>query len=183
MRKIIFSIICFMLVFTIFNSHLINKKIVSANNNDIEFDNFEFSTKKTRENGKIKVRLIFSWDTSEEIIIKQISTKISGQVQTSENKTTGIKTESGYHYEIEYVVQNWQIGTLELRITYSSLNNLDFTNLCEKIFYIPGGKWVQDDVSFSKALIVGIGLTLLTICSTFILIENSRKGYMDSEKE
>ena len=41
MRKIIFSIICFMLVFTIFNSHLINKKIVSANNNDIEFDNFD----------------------------------------------------------------------------------------------------------------------------------------------
>ena len=30
--------------------------------NDIEFNNFEFSTEKTRENGKIKVRLIFSWD-------------------------------------------------------------------------------------------------------------------------
>ena len=183
MKKVIFFIISFIFVLTIVNSKLINKLSVSANNNDIEFNNFEFSTEKTRENGKIKVRLIFSWDTEEEIIIDEISTKISGQVQISENKALGIKTENGYHYEIDYVVQNWQIGTLELRIRYFSLDNLDFENASEKIFYIPGGKWVQDDVSFSKSLIVGIGLTLLTICSTFILIENSRKGYMDSEKE
>lgn len=183
MKKIMFFIITLLFIFTIFNSKLINKTFVSANNNDIEFKDFEFSTEKTRENGKIKVRLIFSWYTSEEILIDQISTKISGQVQTSENKTLGVKTEKGYHYEIDYVVQNWQIGTLELRIKYYSLNDLDFNNVKEKIFYIPGGKWVQDDVSFTKAIIVGIGLTLLTICSTFILIENSRKGYMDSEKE
>ena len=183
MKKVILFVFCFIFIFTIFNNKLINKVSVSANNNDIEFNEFEFSTEKTRENGKIKVRLIFSWYTEEEILIDQISTKISGQIQTTENKTSGLKTEKGYYYEIVYIVQNWQIGTLELQIKYFSLNDLDFENPSEKIFYIPGGKWVQDDVSFSKALIVGIGLTILTICSTFILIENSRKGFMDSEKE
>ena len=73
MKKVIFFIISFIFVLTIFNSKLINKLSVSANNNDIEFNNFEFSTEKTRENGKIKVRLIFSWDTEEEIIIDEIS--------------------------------------------------------------------------------------------------------------
>ena len=88
-----------------------------------------------------------------------------------------------YHYEIEYIVQNWQIGTLELTIKYLSLDDPNFGTPKEKVFYIPGGKWVQDDVSVSKAIIVGIVLTIITITATFILVENSRKGYMDSEIE
>lgn len=183
MKKLLPFIGVLLIIFTIFNMKLINNTKVFANNNDIEFNNFEFSYEKTRENGKIKVRLIFSWDTTEEILIDQISTKISNQFQTTENKTSGVKTDNGYHYEIDYIVQNWQIGTLELTIRYYLLDEINFSNIQEKVFYIPGGKWVKDDVSFSKALIVGIGLTILTICSTFILIENSRKGYMDSEKE
>ena len=96
MKKVILFVFCFIFIFTIFNNKLINKVSVSANNNDIEFNEFEFSTEKTRENGKIKVRLIFSWYTEEEILIDQISTKISGQIQTTENKTSGLKTEKEY---------------------------------------------------------------------------------------
>lgn len=183
MKKIIVYMMTLLFVLTIFNTKLINNNKILANNNDVEFKNFDFSTEKIRENGKVKVKVIFSWDTSEEILIEKISTKISGQLQTTENKTSGILTENGFHYEIEYMVQNWQIGTLELRIEYFALNNLDFNNVKEKVFYIPDGKWLKDEISLSKSFIVGIGLTIVTICSTFILIENSRKGYMDSEKE
>ncbi len=181
--KYFITILFLIFVFTIFNNKFkINNKVL-ADTNDVEFENFEFSTEKTRENGKIKVKVIFSWDTKEEIIIEQISSKISDQIQSTENKTSGIKINDMYHYEIEYIVQNWQIGTLELTIKFFSLEDPNFGFLKEKVFYIPGGKWVQDDVSLSKAIIVGIVLTIITITSTFILVENSRKGYMDSEIE
>lgn len=181
--KYLLTIIIFILVFTLFNNNFKTNNKVLANTNDVEFENFEFSTEKTRENGKIKVKVIFSWDTKEEIIIEQISSKIADQIQTTENKTSGKKVNDMYHYEIEYVVQKWQIGTLELTIKYLSLDDPNFGTPKEKVFYIPGGKWVQDDVSISKAIIVGIVLTIITITATFILVENSRKGYMDSEIE
>ena len=54
MKKVLFFIISFIFILTFFNIKLINKISVSANNNDIVFNNFEFSTEKQGKMAKSK---------------------------------------------------------------------------------------------------------------------------------
>lgn len=181
--KLFIYILSIMSMFAITFSFVSSKKVILANNNDVEFENFDFILEKTRERGKIKVKIIFSWDTNEEIIIEEISTKISDQVQSTYDKPVGVKTETGYHYNLEYIVQNWQIGTMEVEIKYKSFNQLGTNEVLTETFYIPGGKWMTNEVSWGQSIAVGSIVTIAVMIVTYILIENSKKGYMDSEQE
>lgn len=181
MKKIITLIVCITTLMVCCMISTSRSDVVAST--DVEFINFDFSVNKTRERGKIKVKLIFSWDTTEEIIIEEITTKISGQIQSTYNKTIGTKNDDVYHYEIEYIVQNWQIGTLELDIKYRLFDQLGTDEISQKTFFIPGGKWISKEVNWGKALTVGALVTASIIILTYIIIENSKKGYMDSEQE
>ncbi len=85
------------------------------------------------------------------------------------------------HYEINYTIQNWQTGTLELEIKYKNFEEISEVNT--KKFYIPGGKWLKEEVSWGVSLIFGFLTTVCVGIGTFIIIENSKKGYDDSDSD
>lgn len=149
--------------------------------NDVNFENFDFTINKIREHGKTKVRITFSWSTDAEILISSLETKISGKVQQTNEKPTMTKKDNKFNYKMDYDVQNWQIGTLELTINYFLLDK--YGDILSKTFYIPGGKWVKDDLEWGKAFSIGIFITGLVLISTYVIIENSKKGFADSEQE
>ena len=152
---------------------------------EVKLENMDIITRKIRENGEIKVQIELSFETCEDIVIQEISSTIHGQSQKSLNVSqTKEKTLDGdvevYNHYIVYVVENWQIGTMSLEIKY--LNATDFS--VEVIdFYIPGGKWQSSDISFKNAIMFGVFASFMIGLATVIIVDSSRKGFMDVRDE
>lgn len=73
MKKLVkmLMLMLLMLVMTLTNSG-----VVKAEDSDVEFIDFNYSSTKIRENGKIKVRFSCNWETEEYVIVTGLSYKI-----------------------------------------------------------------------------------------------------------
>ena len=139
MRKISKIVVILVIILMGLFVHIKNSdKGIFAETDSVEFKNFEFKIAKIRDRGKMKVELTLSWDTKEVIIIEQITSRISGLEQISQNiEYHQSDNKDLQHYEINYTIQNWQTGTLELEIKYKNFEEISEVNT--KKFYIPGG--------------------------------------------
>lgn len=183
MRKISKIVVILVIILMGLFVHIKNSdKGIFAETDSVEFKNFEFKIAKIRDRGKMKVELTLSWDTKEVIIIEQITSRISDLEQISQNiEYHQSDNKDLQHYEINYTIQNWQTGTLELEIKYKNFEEISEVNT--KKFYIPGGKWLKEEVSWGVSLIFGFLTTVCVGIGTFIIIENSKKGYDDSDSD
>lgn len=177
MKKFLVIIMC--LLFTIGFS-VDNYKSVKAE--EIEFENFNFSSSKIRKNGKIKVRINIDWVSEYDIQITSITTIIKGQTQKTLNlsKNKELLDDNLYHYTINYDVEHWQIGTMILQINYFNVE--DGENLVNE-YYVPGGKWMEEEVSWTVAISFGLFVTFCIAIVTYSIIESSKKGYFGLEVE
>lgn len=187
MKKIVKVLITILLLLLSF-SNLYSINIAKAN--EVTFENFNFTSTKTRENGKIKVKIILEWETITDIAITSITTEINGQTQSTskieaDSESYEIIDENGvkevrYKYSLAYNVEHWQIGTMTLGIGYINVEN---GNSYVAEYCIPGGKWIDEEVSWSVAFSFGIFVTFCIGLGTYIIIENSKKGYLNSDTE
>ena len=162
MRKISKIVVILVIILMGLFVHIKNSdKGIFAETDSVEFKNFEFKIAKIRDRGKMKVELTLSWDTKEVIIIEQITSRISGLEQISQNiEYHQSDNKDLQHYEINYTIQNWQTGTLELEIKYKNFEEISEVNT--KKFYIPGGKWLKEEVSWGVSLIFGFLTTAVS---------------------
>ncbi len=183
MKKFNKLFLMFLLLISLFIGFInSNKYEVSASSDEI-FKNVECSINKNRENGQTKVTINFSCYTEKRIRITNVISTIVGQVEQNIPETMETKIENGYFYEFDHDVYNWQIGTLKLEIQYTLLENFDLDNPITEKFIIVGDKWVKEEVDWNLAFAASIIITLGVVIATFIIIENSKKGYTDSESE
>lgn len=145
---------------------------------DLDFYDFEFETEKIREDGIRKVNIEISFATKKRIKIEGLTSKIENQQQDIKVKSQPIEKDDMYYYEIEFTIQNWQIGTLELVIEYSIEENFDPEGISSKTFYIPGGRWIDKDVNLGQAIIYGLVAAISVGAGTFIIIEISKKDLL-----
>mgnify|MGYP000185060741 CR=1 FL=1 len=126
MRKISKIVVILVIILMGLFVHIKNSdKGIFAETDSVEFKNFEFKIAKIRDRGKMKVELTLSWDTKEVIIIEQITSRISGLEQISQNiEYHQSDNKDLQHYEINYTIQNWQTGTLELEIKYKNFEEI-----------------------------------------------------------
>ena len=184
MKKISKKIIILVIILLMFMG--INYVIMDTNHNvvlaneSVEFENFDYEIEKIRLDGDLKINIILSWDTKEEIFINHIFITVPNQ----EEEVTNIKPESNlknnnmYHYNLNFTVQNWQIGTMKIDIAYS--NNLANTSEEHYIFYIAEGKYLEEEISWGNAIFLAIITTFCIAIGTFIIIENNKKSYLDN---
>ncbi len=174
MKKVLIFISCLLLCVILSMNNQVHATSVVLNNMDI-------TTKKIRDNGDIKVQIELTFETDTDIIIKGISSTILGQTQQSLN-VTQMKSEittddtKTYLYNIIYVVEYWQIGTMSLKIEY--VNTDDFTTEIVD-FYISGGKWQSSEISWESSIVFGVFAAFMIGLATLIIIDSSRKGFMD----
>ena len=157
---------------------------------EADFNNFSFVTSKTRENGKIKVIIKLGWETIDEIAINSITTEINGLTQSTEKVNISVAEietidENGnkivkYKYSADYVVEHWQIGTMNLYIKYFNLNDGEHY---VKDYCIAGGEWLSEEIKWNKSLFYGLFVTGCVVLGTYIIIETSKKGYLNSDSE
>ena len=159
---------------------LVSTNSVKAETDDpVYFMNFDFTMSKMRKKGEMKVDINLVWDTKEEIVINKILYEIPGKKQDALNiDFHRTQNEDGtYHYSIKCPVENWQVGTLKLILNYVKTDN--FENTYTKTFYIPGGKWLKEQVGWGISILFGLFTAISVGIGTFIIIENGKKGYVD----
>ncbi len=155
---------------------------VFAIEDDVEFENFEFETAKIREHGKLKVELSLSWSTEKEIIITAITSKIADIEQIFSNieyyhQVDNENDKHKHYYQINYTIENWQTGTLELEISYINVDNYEKN---DKKFYIPAGRWLKEEVNWTISIFFALLTTACVGIGTLIVIESNKKSYDDS---
>lgn len=187
MKKIV-RILSIMLVLALIFTISLSKNAVYAE--EVSFNDFSFTSSKMRENGKMKVIILLEWETTNEIAISSITTEINGQTQTNEKpkweKVEVVSNDENgeefitYKYSVEYVVEHWQIGTMNLYIKYLNVNDAEEY---VKEYCVAGGKWLSEEVNWNTAVFYGIFVTICVVLGTYIIIETSKKGYLNSDSE
>ncbi len=147
--------------------------------NDVKFENFEFSVSKKRVKGELKVILHLYWETDQKIIVNKISAKIPGKDQVT--LTTESNDEGTYNFD--YQLENWQVGMLELIIDYQIEEEIGLDTSHQKVLYIPAGKWLKEEVGWGISVVLGLLTTICVVIGTFVIIENSKKGYVGKDNE
>lgn len=176
MKKFITIILTLFLMISVFAT--LNNFIVHASE-EIEFYNFDFDTDKIRENGTRKVKISISFTTKEEIRIDNLVAKIENQTQTINLKNQQpIKTDDSYQYDIEFTIENWQVGTVKLEINYFLIDSFEKQS---KIFYIPGGRWIETDLSIGNSVLMGVIAAVTVASATLIIIEINKKDILDEK--
>lgn len=177
MKYLLMFIVTFTLLFSIlaFNNTKVNA------NEDLSFYDFDFETEKIREDGVRKVKIEISFATKERIRIEGLTSKIENQQQNILVKVQPIERDGMYYYEFDFTVQNWQIGTVELVIDYCSEENFNPNSIISKTIYIPGGRWIDQEVSLGQAIIYGLVATISVGAGTFIIIEISKKDLLQDK--
>ena len=99
MKKLVkmLMLMLLMLVMTLTNSG-----VVKAEDSDVEFIDFNYSSTKIRENGKIKVRFSCNWETEEYVIVTGLSYKIHNQSAD----IYGTKLPKGNKHHIDFVIES-----------------------------------------------------------------------------
>ena len=171
MKKLVkmLMLVLLMLVMTLTNSG-----VVKAEDSDVEFIDFNYSSTKIRENGKIKVRFSCNWETEEYIIVTGLSYKIRNQSAD----IYGTKLPKGNKHHIDFVIENWQSGTVELTINYNC-DVPDETNIHTKVIYLTTSNWQNEEISVGNAIVLALLATICVRLCTFLIIENTKKEYKE----
>ena len=107
--------------------------------------------------------------------------------KTNDNKkycTTKLKigakfTFSGFiHACIDFVIENWQSGTVELTINYNC-DVPDETNIHTKVIYLTTSNWQNEEISVGNAIVLALLATICVSLCTFLIIENTKKEYKE----
>lgn len=186
--KRVFKLVIVMLLLIMLLSISNVNKVKGA---EINFEDFNFSSTKTRIDGKIKVVVNLDWITDTQMVVSRITTEINGQSQSTsslgnaqpvviEREDSNGNKYNEYQYHIEYVVEHWQVGTINLIIEYF---NADEGGTFVKEYCIPAGNWLTEEVSWPTAILFGLLITIGVSLGTYIIIENSKKGYMNLDNE
>lgn len=155
----------------------------------VEFEEVEFTSNKIREKHQIKINYTIHWKTQTEIVIEKIIYRTNGQTGQipnidlkliSEIENNDYKT---YEYKIDFLIQDWQTGTMTLEMQYMSIEEETFGEKGVKIYTIPGGSWQKEEISTMTAIVFGFFTMVCVSIAAFMIIDNSKKGYMDAEEE
>lgn len=153
---------------------LIVPENIKAENNDVEFIDFNYTSTKIRENGKIKVRFSCYWETDEYVIVTGLSYKIHNQ----KADIYGSKFTKGNIHHIDFIVENWQSGTVELTVDYNC-DLLDESNKLTKTIYLTTSNWQSEEISIGNAIVLAIFATVFICLCTFLIIDNTKKEYKE----
>ena len=178
MKKIIkYALIVILTVF-LFNCYL-DKTNVEANEEaqEIDFIDFNYTSSKIRENGKMKVKFSCNWKSNKPINITGLQYRIHSQSANIIN----MPVSKGQNHYVEFIVENWQSGTVELIINYNQVGyefgaiNEEYT----KVVYLTTSSWQEAEISWFSSISLGLFATVCVGFATFIIIDHSKK---DPEK-
>lgn len=156
---------------------------------EIEFEEVEFTSNKIREKHQIKINYSIHWKTQTEIVIEKIIYRTNGQAGQIPNIDLKLisKAEENnhkiYEYKIDFIIQDWQTGTMTLEMQYMSIEEETFGEKGIKIYTIPGGSWQKEEISTVTAIVFGFFTMVCVSIAAFMIIDNSKKGYIDAEEE
>lgn len=177
MKKRIVIMICFsLLLFCLMTCTVEANGIVSSNNEDnsIEFNNFTYSSTKIRTNCQQKVKITCTFDTNEPIRISKIHYEIESQNGTVEN----FDKQPGKEQSCSFVVEDWQIGTLKLDITYELCDEdgyPTFDGEYVKEFYLAANSKWKEEINWPSAILLGFFTMVCVISATSIVISSSKE--------
>lgn len=156
---------------------------VQAETSDsIEFNNFIYLSRKTRENNKIKVHYQFSFETDVPVVVHNIIYEIKSQKGDINIENKNISREQSY----EFTVEDWQTGTLKLKIVYEVVEEgkdptgeIKYT---KTLYLAENSKW-KEEVGWGNAIALGIFTTICVVAATSLIISSSKKEYIIKELE
>lgn len=166
---------------------LVAKPVYAANG--IEFEEVEFTSNKIREKHQIKINYSIYWKTQNEIVIENIIYRTNGQAGQIPNidlkliSETEVNNHKIYEYKIDFIIQDWQTGTMTLEMQYMSIEPETFGEKGVKVYTIPGGSWQKEEISTVTAIVFGFFTMICVSITAFMIIDNSKKGYIDAEEE
>lgn len=170
--------ICFsLLLFCLMTWNVEANGTVSSNGEDdsIEFNNFTYSSTKIRTNCQQKVKITCTFDTNEPIIISKIHYEIESQNGTVEN----YDKQPGKEQSCSFVVEDWQIGTLKLDVTYELCdedgNPLLDGKEYEKEFYLAANSKWKEEINWPSAILLGFFTMVCVVSATSIVISSSKE--------
>lgn len=160
---------------------LINKDVMAADNEMVEFNNFDYEVSKIRERGNMKVLVKLSWNTNVDINIDQITITIADELHQDSVNLKPVKKEKDgiYYYQLNLTIQNWQVGTMKVIFKYTIFDSGNVIENNEKTIYLAADKWIAEEVGWGKAFLIAGVVTLFVGIGTFIIIENSKKEYLE----
>lgn len=156
---------------------------------EIEFEEVEFTSNKIREKHQIKINYTIHWKTQTEMVIEKIIYRTNGQAGQIPNIDLKLISEveennhKVYEYKIDFIIQDWQTGTMTLEMQYMSIEAETFGEKGVKVYTIPGGSWQKEEISTMTAVVFGFFTMVCVSIAAFMIIDNSKKGYMDAEEE
>lgn len=181
MNKIIkiFLVLFIVFIFT-------NVTSVGANDSSdgVEFDDFVYVSKKIRENNTIKVCYQISFEASQPIVVEKITYEIKSQYGYVPNSNKII----GKSQKYDFIVEDWQTGTLELVIEYMIAEEEGIPpfnsgqTYTKTIYLVDNGAW-KEEIDWSKAIILGLFTTICVVAATSIIISSSKKESLIKELE
>lgn len=155
----------------------------------VEFEEVEFTSNKIRENKQIKINYSIHWKTQTEIVIEKIIYRTNGQTGQIPNidlkliSAVESNNHKTYEYRIDFLIQDWQTGTMTLEMSYMSIEEATFGEKGIKVYTIPGGSWQKEEISTVNAIVFGFFTMVCVSIAAFMIIDNSKKGYIDAEEE
>lgn len=179
MKKIIRLLLCFILM----NLFIIPCVSMANSDDDVSFDNFVYVSTKTRKNNKIKVFYKCSWTTNVAISVENVIYEIKSQEGNLSVMNKGVCQEHRY----DFIVEDWQTGTLKLTIEYRKADEDGIPDLTGKVytktFYLAeNSKW-KDEVNWPEAILFGLFTTICVISATMMIIANSKKEYINQKED
>jgi len=179
MKKRIVIMICFsLLLFCLLTCTVEAKGAIFSNSKDdsIEFSNFTYSSTKKRTNCQQKVKITCTFDTNEPIIISKIHYEIESQNGTVENYDKQPSKEQS----CSFVVEDWQIGTLKLDVTYELCDEdgnplLDGKEYVKEFYLAANSKWKEEEINWPSAILLGFFTMMCVISATSIVISSSKE--------
>ncbi len=176
MKKRMIMIICLsLLLFCLMTCTVKANGIVSSNSEDnsIEFNNFTYSSTKIRTNCQQKVKITCTFDTNQPIGIRKIHYEIESQNGTIENYDVKL----GKEQSCSFVVEDWQIGTLKLDITYELCDEYGSPTGEEyvKEFYLAANSKWKEEINWPSAILLGFFTMVCVVSATSIVISSSKE--------